>query len=105
MVLLNMMAEAVYDSRKAADETNSPKELFRTPKNNHTTAISELKIRLIKLVYTNLPIARIYGEMRIHITLRRNAVVYQPERSFERRLNTRVLNVPLIGNEHFFSLS
>lgn len=95
MVLLNMAASAIFDSQIKLDKTNAKKELTRTYKINHTYAISELKMRLIKMVYTDSAFVQMREIKYIQRSLLKNIVAYQPERKSKRCVKHPCIKFPV----------
>lgn len=95
LLLSNMAACAIFDSQKELDKANKKKAKSNTYRINHTYAVSELKMRLIELVYTESALERMHISRHIHKALKKNIILYQPERVNERKAKHPCIKHPI----------
>lgn len=95
LLLSNMAACAIFESQKELDNTCKKKELSKEYRINHTYAVSELKMRLIELVYTESHLKQMRISRYIHKALKKNVVLYQPERINERKRKYPCIKCPV----------
>ena len=89
MLLLNLTACAVYESQKNLEK----KQKAVSYKVNHTFAASELKMRLIKMIYTDSLAVRLKESKYIKKALAKNLIQFQPGRT-----NLRKVSHPCMKN-------
>lgn len=95
LLLSNMTASVIFDSQSELDKTCKKKELSKEYRINHTYAVSELKMRLIELVYTESRLKQMRISRYIHKALKKNVVLYQPERVNERKRKYPCIKYPV----------
>ncbi len=95
LLLSNMAACAIFDSQNELDRANNKKTKSNEYRINHTYAISELKMRLIELVYTESALKQMRISRYIHKALKKNVILYQPERVNERKVKHPCIKYPI----------
>ena len=95
LLLSNMTASAIFESQKELDKACKKKGLSKEYRINHTYAVSELKMRLIELVYTESHLRQMRISRYIHKALKRNVILYQPERVNERKRKYPCIKYPV----------
>ena len=95
LLLSNMTASAIFESQKELDKARKKKAISKEYRINHTYAVSELKMRLIELVYTESHLKQMRISKYIHKALKKNVVLYQPERVNERKRKHMCIKYPV----------
>lgn len=95
LLLSNMAASAIFDSQKELDKAHKKKAKSKEYRINHTYAVSELKMRLIELVYTNSHLKQMRISRYIHKALKKNVVLYVPKRVNERKRKYPCIKYPV----------
>ena len=95
LLLSNMTASVIFDSQKELDRTVKKKNLSKEYRINQTYAVSELKMRLIELVYTESRSKQMRISRYIHNALKKNVVLYQPGRVNERKRKYPCIKCPV----------
>lgn len=95
LLLSNMAACAIFDSQKELDRANKKKAKSKEYRINHTYAISELKMRLIEMFYTDSPLKQARISRQIHNALKKNIILYKPGRVNERKVKHPSIKYPI----------
>lgn len=95
LLLSNMAACAIFDSQKELDRVNKKKTKSNEYRINHTYAVSELKMRLIELVYTESSLKQMRISRYIHNALKKNVILYQPGRVNDRKAKHPCIKHPI----------
>lgn len=95
LLLSNMTASVIFDSQKELDKAQENKAISKEYQINHTFAVSELKMRLIELVYTNSHFKQMRISGYIHNALKKNVILCQPGRANERKRKHPCIKHPI----------
>lgn len=95
LLLSNMTAGAIFDSQKELDKSSKKKKMSREYRINRTYAVSELKMQLIELVYTESRLKQMRISRHIRKALKKNVILYQPGRVNERKRKYPCIKCPI----------
>ena len=82
MILLNLSACSIFESQKVINKQRNSEKIYKA---NHTFAVSELKMRLIKMLYTDSSLVRLKESNYIKKALTKNTILFRPDRTCERK--------------------